>query len=135
MIVAVCVVAVVPLYNVICIPLALYASPFLSSVIVTSFLVHVAVNVTVAPAVGVKFLKYVFFVAVPLQAVVGLFVVPVLAVEVFNPAVVLDVHPANVYPLLVGLLICTAVSYVPLVGAFATFPPSLFSYSKRNFTW
>ena len=74
---------------------------------VTSLLVQVAVNFTVPSFVSVKFLKYVFFVAVPVHAVLGFAAVPVFALPP-NPSVVLDVHPANVYPLLVGLLICTS---------------------------
>ena len=86
------------------------------------FAVHVAVNFTVPPFVSVKFLKYVFVVALPVHAVLGFAAVPVFAFPP-NPSVVLDVHPANVYPLLVGLLICTSVLYVPLVGAFVPAVP------------
>ena len=56
LIVALYVVAVVPLYNVTFIPLSVYAEPSLFIVIVTSFLVHFAYNVTVAPFVLVKLL-------------------------------------------------------------------------------
>ena len=86
------------------------------------FAVHVAVNFTVPLFVSVKFLKYVFFVAVPVHAVLGFAAVPVFAFSP-NPSAVLDFHPANVYPVLVGLLICISVSYVPLVGLFVPFVP------------
>ena len=61
---------------------------------VTAVFVQFAVNVTVAPLVAVRFLKYVFFVDDPVYAVViALLAVPVFAVLVFNP---LTVHPLNV---------------------------------------
>ena len=76
-------------------------------------------NVTVALSVSVKFLKNVFFVNVPVHAVLGFAAVPVSA---FEPTPI-AVHPVNVYPLLVGLLISTSASYVPLVGAFVPAVP------------
>ena len=84
--------------------------------------VQFAVSVTVAPFVGVKFLKYsLVTLVVPFHAVLtALELEPYFAVLVSNPVAV---HPANVYPSFVGLLICTFEAYVPLVGAFAPAVP------------
>ena len=61
---------------------------------VTATAVQFAVNVTV-PLVSLKFLKYVFFVELPVHAVDGLDVVPVFAL-LPSPALELDVQPENV---------------------------------------
>ena len=106
------------------IPLLPHAAPSLFIVTVALFAVQFAFKVTVASLVGVKFLKYcdVTFVLALFQLVFTLLVdVPYNAVVVSNPLVA--VHPANVYPLLVGLLIVTTASYVAVSGAFVPFVP------------
>ena len=93
-------------------PLALYVN-------VAVFSVQFATIVTVPPFVSVKFLKYVLVTfVVPFHVVVGVADVPCFALL---PTVA--VHPANVYPVLVGLLIITSWLYVPLVGAFVPAVP------------
>ena len=52
----------------------------------------------------------------------------VIVTDVWAVVPLLPVHPANVYPVFVGLLICTAVLYVPLVGAFVPAVPPLYVY-------
>ena len=80
-------------------PVAVSAYPHVYPVFVivgkvTAVFVQFAVNVTVPLFVAVRFLKYVFFVDVPVYAVVmALLAVPVFAVFVFNP---LTVQPLNV---------------------------------------
>ena len=77
-----------------------------------------------------KFLKYVFLVLVPVHVVVGLLVVPVLALA---PNVVL-VQPVNIYPSLVGFAINIALSYSASVGLEAEPPFRVYSilYPRNN---
>ena len=90
--------------------------PFGLMVTVEDTAVQLAVNVTLAPLVADKF-KY--HSAVGLVLVLLHEVVQAVELEPYFAVLVsklLAVQPANVYPVLVGLLICTADPYVPIVG-------------------